>query len=307
MQNQHTLNVPVSCKGIGLHTGYEVSVTVKPAPPDHGIVFTRTDLPGKKRVRANYHNVGATSFATTLDGKDFFIATVEHLMSAFAGMGVDNALVEVTGDELPIMDGSSAPFACLFQSAGVAEQLKSRKYIQILRPIVVSESDRTAGLYPSNTFKVSFSIEFEHPVIKTQRFDIDGFNADYFITEIAGARTFGFLSDLNLLRDNGFAAGGGLDNAIVVGNYTVLNKGGLRYPNEFVRHKVLDVLGDLYLAGHPIIGQLVCKKSGHGLNHKLVKRLFEQKDAWRFVELDVPEVPEAVADQGQVIPFAVAK
>ena len=289
MLNQHTLNVPVSCKGVGLHTGSEVSITVKPALPDHGIVFLRTDLSGKKRIQANFEHVGETSFATTLHGSDFFIATVEHLMSAFAGMGIDNALVEIDGDELPIMDGSSAPFAYLFRSAGLRRQDTTRKYIQILRPIVVSENDRTAGLYPSDNFKISFSIEFEHPIIQTQRLDMDEVTATDFIEQIAGARTFGFLSELNVMRENGFAAGGGLENAIVVGNYTVLNKGGLRYPDEFVRHKVLDAMGDLYLAGHPILGQLVCKKSGHGLNHKLVSRLFEDKHAWRFVELDDAE------------------
>lgn len=286
MHTQHTINVPVSCKGIGLHTGGEVSLAIHPAPPDHGIVFQRSDFSEHKQLKAEFSNVGNTSFATTLASGEFYVSTIEHLMSALAGMGIDNALIEIDGDELPIMDGSSLAFATLIQSSGIADQKVPRRYIQILNPIVVSENDRTAGLYPSNHFKISYSIEFEHPMIKTQRFDVDSLSSDFFVAEIAGARTFGFLSDLSMLKENGFAAGGGLDNAIVVGNYTVLNKGGLRYPDEFVRHKVLDALGDLYLAGYPILGQLVCKKSGHGLNHKLLTRLFEETNSWRFVELE---------------------
>lgn len=297
MHTQHTICVPVSCKGIGLHTGSEVSLTINPAPPDHGIVFQRSDVKNHNQLKAEFSNVGNTSFATTLANGEFYISTIEHLMSALAGMGVDNALVEIDGDELPIMDGSSLAYATLIQSSGTSNQKVPRRYIQILNPIVVSESDRTAGLYPSNHFKVSYSIEFDHPMIKTQRFDVDSLSPDFFVTEIAGARTFGFLSDLSMLKENGFAAGGGLENAIVVGNYTVLNKGGLRYPDEFVRHKILDALGDLYLAGYPILGQLVCKKSGHGLNHKLLTRLFEEKSSWRFVELDPQAEKEpSVAD-----------
>jgi UDP-3-O-[3-hydroxymyristoyl] N-acetylglucosamine deacetylase len=292
MYNQRTLDVAVSCKGIGLHTGGEVSITIHPAPADHGIVFQKADESGHRQVRADFRNVGSTSFATTLIHEDFYVSTIEHLMSAFAGMGIDNALIEIDGDELPIMDGSSAPFATLIQYAGVRDQKKPRKYIQITSPIIVAEGDRMAALYPSNTFKVSYSIEFDHPMIRTQRFDADLITPDYFVTEIASARTFGFLSDLTMLKQNGFANGGGLDNAVVVGNYTVLNKGGLRYPDEFVRHKVLDALGDLYLAGYPILGQLVCKKSGHGLNHKLVERLHEEQDSWRFLELTPPEMSQ---------------
>jgi UDP-3-O-[3-hydroxymyristoyl] N-acetylglucosamine deacetylase len=301
MYEQHTLTAPVSCRGIGLHTGADVSVTVKPAPADHGIVFVRTDKTGPRTVNADFKNVGGTSFATTLHGPNFFISTVEHLMSALAGMGVDNAVIEVDGDEMPIMDGSSKPFAYLLSSAGLKAQEKPRKYIQILQPIVVAEGDRFAGLYPSDNFKVSFSIEFDHPIIKTQRFDAE-MTSELFSSEIAPARTFGFLNEINMLKANGFAAGGGLENAIVVGNYTVLNKGGLRYKDEFVRHKVLDAMGDLYLAGHPILGQLVCKKSGHGLNHKLVSRLYEEKRSWRYVEL----VPAKQADNEKPVPLAVA-
>jgi len=280
--------VSVSCKGIGLHSGGEVTINIHPAPADHGIVFAKVGQDGQKRIKADFKNVGGTSFATTLVGKDFYISTVEHLMSAFAGMGVDNALVEIDGDELPIMDGSSAPFAILLQSAGLKRQKKFRKYIQILDPVIVSEGDRMAGLYPANNFQVSYSIEFPHPMIKIQRFDAESFSPEFFYSEIAGARTFGFLSDLTMLKQNGLANGGGLNNAVVVGNYTVINKGGLRFPDEFVRHKVLDALGDIYLAGHPIIGQLVCKKSGHGLNHKLIARLHEETKAWRYIELPAP-------------------
>ena len=285
MIQQQTLKAPISCKGIGLHTGHEVSLTVHPADVDHGIVFYRADKPGTASIRADFKNVGSTSFATTLNGGDFFISTVEHLMSALAGMGVDNALVEVKGNELPIMDGSSLPFAHLIASAGLTEQNKPRKYIQILRPVIVSEGDKIAGLYPASKFSVSYSIEFEHPMIKTQRYDAD-LTPEAYIKDIAWARTFGFLREINMMKANGLAAGGGLQNALVLGNYSVINKGGVRFPDEFVRHKILDAVGDVFLAGHRILGQLVCKKSGHALNHKLVSRMFEDRLAWRYVELD---------------------
>lgn len=270
-------------------------MTIKPAPVDTGIVFVRIDKSGKRSIKADFKNVGSTSFATTLVGDGFYISTVEHLMSALAGMGVDNAVIEVDGDELPIMDGSSAPFTYLINSAGLNPQDTKRKYIQILRPVLVTEGDRTAGLYPSSNFSISYSIEFDHPIIQTQRFD-SAISPDSFTDQISSARTFGFLSEINLLKANGLAAGGGLENAVIVGNYTVLNKGGLRYPDEFVRHKVLDAIGDLYLAGHRIIGQLVCKKSGHGLNHKLVTRLFEDSSAWRYIELGEAENPVELMD-----------
>jgi UDP-3-O-[3-hydroxymyristoyl] N-acetylglucosamine deacetylase len=283
MEMQHTLAAPVTCSGVGLHSGTQVSVTVRPAPPDHGIVFVRTDLPGRQRLRAQATNVGGTNFATSLIGKGFVIGTVEHLMAALHGHGADNAVVEINGDELPIMDGSAAAFSYLIDNVGLKEQLASRRYLQVIRPISVSEGDKMVVLYPADRFAVTYEINYPHPLIKKQRFDIVVTPAS-FRSELAGARTFGFLSEVNLMRQNGLASGGGLENAIVIGNYSVLNAGGLRYPDEFVRHKALDAIGDLYLAGYPILGRMHAYKAGHALNHKLVTALLEDKKAWRLVD-----------------------
>lgn len=283
MDRQRTLSTAVTCSGIGLHSGGNVTVTIHPAPVDHGIVFSRPDKPGKQRVRAHASKVGGTNFATTLIGDNYIIGTIEHLMAALNGHGVDNALVEVDGDEMPIMDGSAAAFSYLIDSAGIAEQAAPRKYIQILKPIIVSENCKRVALLPADGFAVTYEIAFPHPMIRTQRFDIL-LTPESFRRELSNARTFGFLSDLNMMRDAGLANCGSLENAIVIGNYSVLNKGGLRYPDEFVRHKVLDALGDLYLAGYPILGRFHAQKSGHALNHKLVTRLLEDTDSWRLVE-----------------------
>jgi len=283
MEQQRTIAAAVTCSGIGLHSGSSVSVTIRPAPVDHGIVFVRTDLAGRQRIRAHASKVGGTNFATTLIGNGYIIGTIEHIMSALSGHGIDNALIEVDADEVPIMDGSASAFSYLLDSAGVVEQTAPRKYIQILKPITVAEGDKQAALLPADGFAVTYEICFPHPMIKTQRFNIV-VTPESYRTELAKARTFGFLTDLNMMRDAGLANGGSLDNAIVVGNYTVLNKGGLRYPDEFVRHKVLDAIGDLYLAGYPILGRLRAVKSGHALNHKLVMRLLEEKQSWRIVE-----------------------
>jgi len=301
MNFQRTLAASVTCSGIGLHSGSKVVVAIHPAPANHGIVFVRTDIVGRQRVRASANNVGGTSFATTLIGEGFIIGTVEHLMATFNGHGIDNATVEVNGDELPIMDGSAAAFNYLIESAGIAEQQAPRKYIQILKPIIVNEGDKKAALLPADGMAVTYEISFPHPMIKTQRFDIV-ISPESFSSELAQSRTFGFLADVNMMRQAGLANGGSLENAIVIGNYSVLNKGGLRYPDEFVRHKVLDALGDLYLAGCPILGRFHAVKSGHALNHKLVTRLLEEKKSWRLVEGRPRR--ERVAEQPQIAQMA---
>jgi UDP-3-O-[3-hydroxymyristoyl] N-acetylglucosamine deacetylase len=283
MNFQRTIAAAVTCSGIGLHTGARVTMTVRPAPEDHGIVFLRTDLVGKQRVRAHAEKVGGVNFATTLMGRGFVIGTVEHLMAALHGLGVDNALVEVNGDELPIMDGSAAAFSYLIASAGLRVQTAPRRYLQVLKPVTIAEGDKRVTLHPADGFAVTYEIDYPHPVIQQQRFDIV-VTPESFQSELAPARTFGFLSEVNMMRANGLANGGGLDNAIVIGNYSVLNDGGLRFPNEFVRHKALDAVGDLYLAGYPILGRLHAHKTGHALNHKLVMRLLEDKTAWRLVD-----------------------
>lgn len=280
---QKTLATAVTCSGIGLHSGSKVSVTIRPAPIDRGIVFCRTDLAGRQLVRAEARNVGGTNFATTLMGKDYVIGTVEHLMATLSGHAIDNALIELDGDEVPIMDGSAAAFSYLIGSAGIVEQPVPRRYLQVLKPVSITEGDKRATLYPADGFAVTYEIDYPHPMIQQQRFDIV-VTPESFASELAAARTFGFLAEVNQMRENGFAGGGSLENAIVIGNYSVINSGGLRYPNEFVRHKVLDAIGDLYLAGYPILGRMHGRKSGHALNHKLVMALLEDKKAWRLVE-----------------------
>jgi UDP-3-O-[3-hydroxymyristoyl] N-acetylglucosamine deacetylase len=283
MDYQQTLATAVHCSGIGLHTGSKITLTIRPAPTDTGIVFFRTDLVGKRKVRAMGKSVGGTNFATSLIGDGFVISTIEHLMAALHGHGIDNALVEVDGDELPIMDGSAAAFSYLFSSAGSKAQQVPKKYLQIIKPVIITEGDKRAAIYPADGFTLTYEISYTHPAIQNQRFDIV-MTPQSFQAELAGARTFGFLAEVNLMRENGFANGGGLENAIVLGNYTVLNAGGLRFPDEFARHKALDMVGDLYLTGYPLLGRVHGYKSGHALNHKLVMALLEDKKAWRIIE-----------------------
>ena len=260
-------------------------MTLHPADPDTGIVFRRADL-GGTTVAAHHDNVSATMLCTTLsDGNGTSVATVEHLMSAFAGLGVDNVEVELDGPEVPIMDGSAAPFVFLVECAGLAEQAAPRKAIQVLKTVEVSDGDRSASLTPSDRFSVSVTISYDHPVIGEQTcyFEIDG---DVFKREVCRARTYGFMRDVEMLRERGFALGGSLDNAIVLSDDKVINDEGLRYADEFVRHKALDCIGDLYLAGGPVIGHLDAFASGHSLNHRLLTALFDDDDAWRYVTLD---------------------
>ncbi|MCB1153403.1 UDP-3-O-acyl-N-acetylglucosamine deacetylase [bacterium] len=276
MQYQRTLRTSFACDGIGLHTGALVRLVVKPAPADSGIVFVRTDISGRNRVQAGPETVSGTSFATTISGPGFVISTVEHLMSALVGMGVDNAVIEIDGEEVPIIDGSAAPFAKLIADAGLRVQESPRRYMKITKSIVIREQGKMVALHPYDGFRIEYEIDFEHEAIGIQRYELDVTPERYF-AEIASARTFGFLKDLDMLKANGLATGGSLDNAIVLGTEGVMNDEGLRYPDEFVRHKVLDAIGDLFLVGMPIMGRLVAYKSGHGLNNRLARTLIAEK------------------------------
>lgn len=287
---QRTIRNKVSCFGAGLHSGVRVDIALLPAAEDSGIVFTRTDVKDKNpTIAANYANVSNTLLGTTIRNSDgVHVATIEHLMAALWGCGVDNCLIQVNGPEVPIMDGSSEPFVFLIECAGVQEQKKSRKIIEILKEISVYESDATDSGYikvtPAENFSVDLRIDFGESVISSQDCSFDMENIS-FKSDICRARTFGFEHEVEHLRKNGLALGGSLDNAIVIGKEGVLNKGGLRYEDEFVRHKVLDCIGDLYLAGGYIQGSLKGFKSGHALNNKLLRKVFADSDAWRSVQL----------------------
>jgi UDP-3-O-[3-hydroxymyristoyl] N-acetylglucosamine deacetylase len=290
MINQRTLKNVIRATGVGLHTGEKVYLTLRPAPVDTGVVFRRIDLDMPVEVPARADNVGDTRLSTSLEKDGVKISTVEHLMSAFAGLGIDNAYVDLTAPEVPIMDGSAGPFVFLLQSAGIQEQSTAKKYIRIKKKLRLEDGDKWAQFKPLDGFKVSFTIDFDHPVIKNavQIATVD-FSTTSFVKEISRARTFGFMHDLEALRDAGLARGGSLDNAIVMDNYHILNEDGLRYEDEFVKHKVLDAIGDLYLLGHPLIGEFSAYKSGHELNNRLLRKLIADKSAYEVVSFDDPE------------------
>ena len=290
MIKQRTLKNVIRATGVGLHTGEKVYLTLRPALPDTGIVFRRVDLDTPVDIPAKAENVGDTRLSTTLVKDGVRISTVEHLLSAFAGLGIDNAYVDVSAPEVPIMDGSAGPFVFLIQSAGVEEQNVAKRFIRIKRPVEVKEGDKLARFEPFNGFKVSFGIDFDHPAMghESRRSVID-FSSTSFVKEVSRARTFGFLRDIEMLRDNGLALGGSMDNAIVVDDFRVLNEDGLRYDDEFVKHKILDAIGDLYLLGHSLIGAFSGYKSGHELNNRLLKALIAQPDAWEEVTFDDAE------------------
>lgn len=290
MIKQRTLKNVIRATGVGLHTGEKVYLTLRPALPDTGIVFRRVDLDTPVDIPAKAENVGDTRLSTTLVKDGVRISTVEHLLSAFAGLGIDNAYVDVSAPEVPIMDGSAGPFVFLIQSAGVEEQNVAKRFIRIKRPVQVKEGDKLARFEPFNGFKVSFGIDFDHPAMghESRRSVID-FSSTSFVKEVSRARTFGFLRDIEMLRDNGLALGGSMDNAIVVDDFRVLNEDGLRYDDEFVKHKILDAIGDLYLLGHSLIGAFSGYKSGHELNNRLLKALIAQPDAWEEVTFDDAE------------------
>lgn len=284
MIRQRTLKNVIRATGVGLHTGEKVYLTLRPAAANTGITFRRVDLPEPVLIEAKPENVGETILSTTLVNGDVKISTVEHLLSAFAGLGIDNAYVDVSAPEVPIMDGSAGPFVFLIQSAGVQEQDAAKRFIRIKREVYVEEGDKWAKFEPYDGFKVTFTIDFDHPAFHqdTQTASID-FSSTSFVKEVSRARTFGFMRDIEALRKRRLALGGSMDNAIVVDNYRILNEDGLRYGDEFVKHKILDAIGDLYLLGHSLIGAFEGYKSGHGLNNQLLRELLKQKDAWESV------------------------
>ncbi|PHS74659.1 MAG: UDP-3-O-[3-hydroxymyristoyl] N-acetylglucosamine deacetylase [Porticoccus sp.] len=294
MIRQRTLNNMIRATGVGLHTGEKVYLTLHPAPVNTGIIFRRTDLDPVVEIHAKAENVGETTLSTTLVNGDVKVSTVEHLLSAMAGLGIDNAIIDVTAPEVPIMDGSAGPFVFLLQSAGIREQEEPKRFIRILKPVTVTDGDKSASLRPFNGFKVTFSIDFDHPVFhnRTLKAEVD-FSTTSFVKEVSRARTFGFMHEIEYLRSMGLARGGSMDNAIVVDEYQVLNEDGLRYEDEFVKHKILDAIGDLYLLGNSLIGEFVAHKSGHGLNNASLRQLIAQKDAWEMVtfEEDEADVP----------------
>ncbi|MGR3914207.1 MAG: UDP-3-O-acyl-N-acetylglucosamine deacetylase [Gammaproteobacteria bacterium] len=302
MIKQRTLKNVIRATGVGLHTGSKIYLTLRPAPVDTGIIFQRTDLDPVIDIPATPAHVSDTRLSTTLEREDGVkISTVEHLMSAFAGLGIDNAYVEVSAPEVPIMDGSAAPFVFLLQSAGILEQGKLKQFIRIKKSLCITDGDKWVRFEPFHGFKVSFSIDFDHPILQnsTQVASLD-FSTTSFIKEVSRARTFGFMDDLEELRDVGLAQGGSFNNAIVMDSFHILNDDGLRYHDEFVKHKILDAIGDLYLLGHPLIGEFSAHKSGHSLNNRLLRRLIADRSAWELTAFeDEAEVPIAF---GQTVP-----
>lgn len=294
MLGQRTLRTPVHCTGVGLHSGRRVRMTLRPAAADTGIVFHRTDLPGTSPVPALAGNVTETRLASVLQIGQARVSTVEHLMSACAGLGIDNLHVDLDAEEVPIMDGSAGTFVFLLQSAGLQEQEAPKRFIRILEPIEIVEGEgaqrKSARLEPHDGFALRFSIDFRHPAIDAtaNTAEVD-FSQSSYLKEIARARTFGFVQDVEGLRAAGLARGGSLDNAIVMDEYRVLNAEGLRFGDEFVKHKMLDAIGDLYLIGHPIIGRYVAHKSGHALNNRLARQLIQTPEAWRWESFAAPE------------------
>jgi UDP-3-O-[3-hydroxymyristoyl] N-acetylglucosamine deacetylase len=287
MIRQRTLKNAIRATGVGLHTGKKVFLTLRPSPPDTGIIFRRTDLDEQVEIKACPDNVGDTQLSTTLVNGDARISTVEHLLSALAGFGIDNAYIDVSADEVPIMDGSAGPFVFLIQSAGVVEQNAPKQFMRIRKPVKVEEDDKWARFEPFDGFKVGFTIEFNHPVFHEENChaEID-FSTTSFVKEVSRARTFGFMREVELLRERNLALGGSLDNAVVVDDYRILNEDGLRYDDECVKHKILDAIGDLYLLGHSLIGAFHGHKSGHALNNHLLRELLADEDAWELATFD---------------------
>ena len=290
MIKQRTLKNIVRATGIGLHTGEKVYLTLRPAAPNSGIIFRRVDLNPVADIKADPYAVGDTRLSSCLERDGARVQTVEHLMSALAGLGIDNVYVDLTSGEVPIMDGSASPFVFLLQSAGIEEQPAAKKFIRIKKPVEVKQGDKWVKFEPYNGFRVDFSINFRHPVFahSNKRVIVD-FEHTSYIKEVSRARTFGFMQDVENMRSQGLALGGSLDNAIVMDEYRVLNADGLRYEDEFVKHKALDAIGDLYLLGHPVIGAYSAYKSGHALNNELLRQLIEDATSWEFVTFLKPE------------------
>jgi len=287
MIRQRTLKNVIKATGVGLHTGEKVYLTLRPASPDTGIIFRRTDLDDPVDILAQTRNVGDTMLNTCLVKDDVRVSTVEHLMSAFSGLGIDNAYVDLTAPEVPIMDGSAGPFVFLIQSAGVVEQNAPKKFLRIKRKIAIKEGDKFALVEPYDGMKISVSIDFAHPVIQDSKQTVAmDFSGTSYVKEVSRARTFGFLSEYEYLRKNNLALGGSLNNAVVLDGYRVMNEDGLRYDDEFVKHKILDAIGDLYLLGHTLIGAYSAHKSGHSLNNRLLLTLLEDTKAWEIITFE---------------------
>ncbi|MDO8933617.1 MAG: UDP-3-O-acyl-N-acetylglucosamine deacetylase [Rhodocyclaceae bacterium] len=290
MLRQRTLKSLIRATGVGLHSGVKVTLVLRPAQPDTGIVFRRVDLVPPVDLKADPFGVGDTRMASCLERDGVKLSTVEHLMSALAGLGIDNLYIDVDAAEIPIMDGSAAPFVFLLQSAGIEEQGVAKKFLRVRKPVEVRDGDKWARLEPYDGFKLTFSILFNHPAVDQSgtRVEIDFADQSY-VRDIARARTFGFTQDVEALREQGLALGGSLDNAIVMDEYRVLNAEGLRVPDEFVRHKVLDAVGDLYLVGHPLLAAFSAHKSGHAMNNRLLRALLADATAWDWVSYDRTE------------------
>jgi UDP-3-O-[3-hydroxymyristoyl] N-acetylglucosamine deacetylase len=290
MLRQRSLKSSISASGVGLHTGQKVRLTLRPAPPDTGIVFRRIDLPQPVDIPARADLVGETRLSSCLIKDGAKLYTVEHLMSALGGLGVDNVYADIDASELPIMDGSASPFVLLIQQAGIVEQAAPKKFLRVTKRVEVKDGDKWARLDPFEGYKLAFSIDFRHPVIErsTQSVEVNFAETSY-LKEIARARTFGFMHEVEDLRDSGLALGGGLDNAVVLDEYRVLNAEGLRFADEFIRHKLLDAIGDLYLLGRPLLAAFAAHKSGHALNNKLVRALLAQPSAMEVVSFERAE------------------
>ncbi|TBR08725.1 MAG: UDP-3-O-acyl-N-acetylglucosamine deacetylase [Lysobacter sp.] len=303
MVRQRTLKNVIRATGVGLHSGEKVFMTLRPAPVDAGIVFRRTDLDPVVEIPARADLVSETTLCTGLACGPGKVQTVEHLLSALAGLGIDNCYIELSAPEVPIMDGSAGPFVFLLQSAGIAEQAAAKRFIRIIRPVEVREGDKVARFTPFDGFRIGFTVQFDHPAIPTsQSRAVVDFSTESYIREVSRARTFGFMRDLEYMRERNLGLGGSMDNAIVLDEFRVLNDDGLRYADEFVRHKILDAVGDLYLVGHPVIGAYEGFKSGHALNNKLVRALLAEQDAWE--EVSFPD--SAPAAVGFAVPMAAA-
>jgi UDP-3-O-[3-hydroxymyristoyl] N-acetylglucosamine deacetylase len=287
MDRQRTVRRKISCVGIGLHSGNKVTLSLKPAAPDFGIRFRRTDI-GRSEVPATVRHLAGIQLATGLAFEEVSVDTVEHLLAALVSVGVDNVIVELSSPEVPIMDGSAAPFVYLIHEAGVAAQQVARKYLKIIRPIAISRGDKRIALYPSDHFKVTYSVSYDHPLLRHQSRTLR-ITEETFVEDIAPARTFTFLKDVEMLRQNGLALGGSLENAIVLGETGVLNNA-LRFEDEFVRHKILDAIGDLALVGYPVIGHLVAHRAGHALHTEFAAKVLDETEAWRIVEAPVEPV-----------------
>lgn len=290
MIRQRTLKNPVQASGVGLHTGERVDIALRPAPADSGIVFRRTDLFPAAEIRAEAHKVRDTRLSTCLEQNGVRVGTIEHLMSALSGLGIDNVTVELSSAEVPIMDGSAGTFVFLLQSAGIVEQSAAKKFIRIKKTVEVKSDDKWARIEPFNGYKLGFTIDFPHPVFAASRQSITiDLGEHSYVKEVSRARTFGFTQDVEAMHAQGLALGGSLDNAIVMDEYRVINPDGLRFEDEFVKHKVLDAIGDLYLLGHPLLGAFFGHKSGHALNNALLRALLADETSWEFATFDKAE------------------